>query len=86
MCLLGHKMRTAKEVLDEIRWRDDRSLEFAEIFYVHRGAEGDYKVLKGDEIQDLGSSFIGIEDGRIPYHRVFQIIYRGDVIFSRDRG
>ena len=78
-------MKTPRDILNEIMWKEDMDLSSAEVFYVHRGAEGDYKILKGDEIEDLGRSFIKCEEGHIPYHRVFQIIYRGEVIFSRDR-
>ncbi|MFW6041059.1 MAG: DUF504 domain-containing protein [Thermoplasmatota archaeon] len=78
-------MTNPKEILNELKWRKNRSLDFAEIFYVHRGTQGDYKVLKGNEITELGRSFIRCEEGAIPYHRVFQIVYEGDVIFSRDR-
>ncbi|MGM0509985.1 MAG: DUF504 domain-containing protein [Thermoplasmatota archaeon] len=78
-------MKTPRDVLNELKWKDDMDLGFAEVFYVHRGAEGDYKILNGDEIEDLGRSFIKLEDSHIPYHRVFQIIYKGEVIFSRDR-
>lgn len=78
-------METPKDVLNELKWKEDRSISRAEIFYVHRGAEDDYRILKGDEVEELGRSFIKCEEGHIPYHRVFQIVYEGDVIFSRDR-
>ncbi len=78
-------MQTAKEVLNELKWRDDRYLDEAEIYYVHRGAPGDYKIIRGFEIIDLGRSFITLEHGKIPYHRVFKIIYEGKAILSRKR-
>ncbi|MFO7991341.1 MAG: RNA repair domain-containing protein [Thermoplasmata archaeon] len=79
-------MTDPREVLNEIKWRDDRSLKGVEIFYVHRGAEGDYKIIKGDEVVNLGRSFMELEDGgHIPYHRIFQIVKNGEVLLSRDR-
>lgn len=78
-------MTNPREILNELKWRDDRDLDLAEVFYVHRGAPEDYRILKGSEIRDLGRSFIGVEDAHIPYHRIFQIVYKGDVIFSRER-
>ena len=78
-------MSNPRDILNELKWRDDKELETVEVFYIHRGAPDDYKILKGDEIIDLGRSFIKSRDSSIPYHRVFQIIYKGDVIFSRDR-
>ncbi len=56
-----------------------------EIFYVHRGAPGDFKVLKGEDIIDLGRSFITHTGGEIPYHRVFRITRSGKEILSRGR-
>lgn len=78
-------MTNPREILNELKWRDDRDLGLAEVFYVHRGAPEDYRILKGSEIIDLGRSFIEVEDAHIPYHRIFQIVYQGDVIFSRER-
>ncbi len=78
-------MRTARDVLNELKWREDKSLAGCEVYYVHRGAPGDFKVIKGDEIEDLGRSFIYLERGQIPYHRVFKIVSRKEVIFSRER-
>ncbi len=78
-------MDTPRDILNELKWDSSKSLERAEIFYVHRGAPGDYKIIKGDEILDLGRSFIKLEEGQIPYHRIFQIICDGEVIFSRER-
>ncbi|MFW6141447.1 MAG: DUF504 domain-containing protein [Candidatus Saliniplasma sp.] len=78
-------MKTPRDILNELKWDSSKSLNRAEVFYIHRGAPGDYKIIKGNDILNLGRSFIELEDGHIPYHRVFQIIYEGEVIFSRDR-
>lgn len=78
-------MKTSRDILNELKWTRSKSLERAEIFYVHRGAPNDYKIIEGEEILDLGRSFIKLEDGHIPYHRIFQIVYEGEVIFSRDK-
>ena len=78
-------MTNPREILNELKWRDDRDLDLAEVFYVHRGAPEDYRILKGSDIRGLGRSFIKVEDAHIPYHRIFQIVYNGDLIFSRER-
>ncbi len=78
-------MDTPRDVLNELKWHSSRSLERAEIFYVHRGAPDDYKIIEGSDIKDLGRSFITLTDSKIPYHRIFQIVYDGEVIFSRER-
>ncbi len=78
-------MTTARDILNELKWRDGRSLEGVEIFYVHRGAPRDFKVLNGKDIINLGRSFIKHTDGEIPYHRVFQISKGAKVLLSRER-
>ncbi|MFO7792902.1 MAG: DUF504 domain-containing protein [Candidatus Saliniplasma sp.] len=78
-------METPRDILNELKWDSSKSLKKAEVFYVHRGAPGDYKIVEGDEILDLGRSFIRLDESEIPYHRIFQIIYEGEVIFSRER-
>ncbi|MFO8110124.1 MAG: RNA repair domain-containing protein [Thermoplasmata archaeon] len=78
-------MPTAKDVLNEIKWRDDMDFEDCVIFYVHRGVPGDFKTMKGEEVQDLGRSFIYTAGGQIPYHRVFKVEYKGETLLSRKR-
>ncbi|MEF8832266.1 MAG: RNA repair domain-containing protein [Candidatus Thermoplasmatota archaeon] len=79
-------METPRDVLNELKWRDEKSLEEAKIYYVHRGAPGDYRVMSGSEIEDLDRSFIKTDEAQIPYHRVFKIEYEEKVIFERERG
>ncbi len=78
-------MRTPRDVLNELKWRKDEDLGEAKIFYVHRGAPGDFRTLSGSEIEDLGRSFIKCVEGHIPYHRVFKIEYEGEIEFERER-
>ncbi len=75
---------TPRDVLNELKWRHEKSLEEAEIYYVHRGAPGDFRTMMGSEVEDLGRSFIKCEESHIPYHRVFKIEYEGEVIFERE--
>ena len=78
-------METPRDVLNEIKWRHEPSLNRTEIYYVHRGVEGDFKILDGGDIEDLGRSFIKCVVGHIPYHRVFKIVHDGEEVFSRER-
>ena len=78
-----------KEILNELKWRRDRDLTKAEIWYVHCGAPKDTKVIAGGDIMDLEHSFMVISDSRlqtrIPFHRIFRIVYDGKVIFERKK-
>lgn len=80
-------MPRPKEILNELKWRRDRDLTKAEIWYIHRGAPNDTKVISGEDITDLEHSFMVLYDSRlvtrIPFHRIFKIMYEGRVIFER---
>jgi uncharacterized protein (UPF0248 family) len=78
-------MPLPREILNELKWREDRNLSKAEIWYVHRGAPNDTKIISGDEILDLEHSFMVLEDASIPYHRIFKIKYEDRVIFEREK-
>ena len=78
-------MSLPREILNELKWRNDRNLSEAEIWYVHRGAPNDTKIISGDEICALERSFMVLDEASIPFHRIFKIIYDDRVIFERKR-
>ena len=77
-------MPTAKEVLNELKWREDRDFDAVEVTYIHRGAPNDVMVIRGGDIKVLGRSFFETEDASIPYHRIVEIRYGKDVIWLRE--
>lgn len=76
-------MTNPREILNELKWKQDRDLNQAEIWYIHRGAPNDTKIISGREIIDLEKSFMKTTTSMIPYHRIFKIIYEDKVIFER---
>ena len=80
---LTKSMRSAKEALDMLRWREGYGLGRAEIWYVHRGAPDDAIIVKGSDVTELRASFFSVEDSEIPYHRVFRILFDGEPFFER---
>lgn len=74
---------TPRDILNELKWRKDRDLSKAEIWFVHRGAPNDTRIITGSEIIKLGNTFFDIDNASLPYHRIFKIIYEGKVIFER---
>jgi uncharacterized protein (UPF0248 family) len=78
-------MPLPREILNELKWREDRNLSKAEIWYVHRGSPNDTKIITGGEILDLEHSFMVLEEASIPYHRIFKIVYDFKVIFEREK-
>ena len=76
-------MTNPRDILNELKWREKYNLEKAEIWYIHRGALNDTKIISGDVILNLERSFMKTTSSMIPYHRIFKIIYDGKVIFER---
>lgn len=80
------RLRGPREVLNELRWRD-ASLAEAEIWFVHRGAPGDERVVAGKDVARLASWYLVLRDERgdttIPYHRVFRIARAGEILWER---
>ncbi|MCK4364623.1 MAG: DUF504 domain-containing protein [Thermoplasmatales archaeon] len=72
-----------KGILNELKWKQDCDLNQAEIWYIHRGAPNDTKIMSGKDIIKLDKSFIQTSTAMIPYHRVFKILYEKKVIFER---
>ena len=72
-----------RNILNELKWKEDFGLDKAEIWYVHRGAPKNTKIISGREVVKLGRSFIETKSAMIPYHRVFKIVYKGEVVFKR---
>ena len=76
-------MSTARDILNELKWREDRNISDAEIWYVHRGAPNDTKIISGGDILALERSFMILSDASIPYHRIFRIVYQSKTIFEK---
>ncbi|MCD6108050.1 MAG: DUF504 domain-containing protein [Thermoplasmata archaeon] len=78
------KLSSVRDILNELKWRDKYDFKKVTIFYLHRGAPGDFKELKGSEIAKIGHSFITTKDDTmIPYHRVLKIVYDDKTLFER---
>jgi len=76
-------MSSSRSILNGLKWREDFDLGKAEIWYVHRGAPNDTKVISGGDIIGLERSFMHTVGAMIPYHRIFKIVYKGKIIFER---
>jgi uncharacterized protein (UPF0248 family) len=76
-------MTSPRDILNNIRWNSKYEFEFVEIWYVHRGAPDDTKIISGKDIVSLDRSFMHTTSASIPYHRIFMIKYKKKVIFNR---
>lgn len=81
------KSKHPRTLLNEIKWRFD--LNNCKVYYIHRGAPGDVKVIEGSIIKNIERGFLvlegTVEDVYIPYHRIFRIDYDNKTIFKREK-
>ncbi len=81
------KSKHPRLLLNEIKWRFE--LGKCTVYYIHRGAPEDTKIVKGDEIKGIGRGFLvlkgDVEDVFIPYHRIFRIDFENHVVFERKK-
>ncbi|KXB03361.1 hypothetical protein AKJ48_03970 [candidate division MSBL1 archaeon SCGC-AAA261O19] len=76
-----------RDILNKLKWHPDFSLKGAKITIIHRGAPDDKRVIKGEDITEIGSGFMhvgtGLEKVEIPYHRVLKVETPEKVIWER---
>ena len=75
---------TPQKVLNKLKWTNGLDAR-TEVWFIHRGAPGDMKIIGGDEIRELRRSFFETEEASIPYHRVLKIMHEGEVIFEKGK-
>jgi len=79
------KSKHPDDIFNEIKWRYD--LRDCRVYYIHRGAPGDMRVVDGKDIKNISRSFLVLEgeeqDVYIPYHRIFRIEFKNEIIFER---
>ncbi|MEF8879563.1 MAG: RNA repair domain-containing protein [Candidatus Thermoplasmatota archaeon] len=77
--------KNPRKVLNKLKWHHKYDINEAEIWYVHRGAPDDTKIISGEEVEDIGRSFMKTTSARIPFHRIFKIIYKDEEMFNRKK-
>jgi uncharacterized protein (UPF0248 family) len=75
--------KNPRMILNEIKWDNKFDLKKINIYYLHRGAFDDTKIIHGKDIKSIGRSFIEIDNAMIPYHRILKIDYDNKFIFKR---
>ena len=76
-------MNKIRDILNEIKWKEETDFSDVEIWYIHRGAVQNTRVLKGSDIIGVHKTFIETSDAMIPHHRIFRIIYKNTIVFER---
>ena len=79
-------MRHPRDILNEIKWRNGLKLAETTIYY-HDRVTPELGFIEGSRIQSWDKSFIYTDTGGvIPFHRIEEIVHRGEVLFQRNRG
>jgi len=75
---------TAREVLNELRWRSRDRLPDAVLWYRDRTRPEGARVIRGSEIVDLERKyFTTASQGRLPYYKIERIEVAGEAVFVR---
>jgi hypothetical protein len=72
-----------RDILNELKWRKKFVFQDTRIFYIHRGAPKNTKIITGSEVVSIDKTFIKTVDAMIPHHRIFKIVYHGHILFDR---
>ncbi len=78
--------RTARETLNELKWRRRLDLSRAEVWVADRTQPGGGRVLSGAEIVNLGHRYFTTARATIPFYKIVKILYDGRVLFERREG
>lgn len=78
-------MRTAREILNRLKWERGRDLARAEIWIRDRTSPEGGRILTGGEIVSLGRRSFSTATTTIPYYKITRIVYDGTVVFERRR-
>ncbi len=72
----------AKNILNMILWHPKMRIDQAKISYIHRGAPGNLKTIKGSFVDRLENGFLILNDGtQIPFHRIIKIEYNDKILY-----
>jgi uncharacterized protein (UPF0248 family) len=75
--------RSAREVLNELRWRDPSRLAVALILYRDRTRPEGFRTIRGSEIIELERRYFTTAGARLPYYKIERIEEAGRIRFQR---
>ena len=75
--------RTARDVLNELRWRGPNRLVEAVIIYRDRTRPEGFRTILGSEIVGLERRYFVTPKVRLPYYKIERIESAGEVVFQR---
>ena len=75
--------RSAREVLNELRWREPGRLAEALIFYRDRTRPEGFRTIRGSGIIELERRYFTTAGARLPYYKIERIEQAGRIRFER---
>jgi len=79
----GTMRRTAREILNELRWRGPNRLVGANVFYRDRTRSEGYRLIRGSQIVALERRYFTTATARLPYYKIEKIESAGEILFER---
>lgn len=74
---------TARDVLNELRWRGPDRLSDAVLWYRDRERSEGHRIIHGSEIVDLERRYFTTARSRFPYYKIDRIECGGEVLYER---
>lgn len=75
--------RTAREILNELRWRSPSKLGDAVLWYRDRKRPEGNRTILGSEIVHLERRYFTTARAKLPYYKIERIEWNGKVLFER---
>ena len=75
--------RTAREILNELRWREPNRLADANVFYRDRTSPEGGRSIRGEQIVELERRYFTTPTARLPYYKIEKIEFAGETLFER---
>ncbi len=74
-----------RDILNKIKWASNYDCMLIQIWYLHRGALNNTRIIIGKDILEIQKTFIKTVSTMIPMHRIFKIKYKEKTLFKRKR-
>lgn len=78
--------RTAREVLNDLRWRDPSRLPNAVVWYRDRARPEGQRLIRGSDILEFERRYFTAGTTRLPYYKIVRIECDGETVFTRSGG
>lgn len=74
----------ARNIINMILWHPEMDINDAKLTYIHRGAPGNLKAIRGDSIERMEGGFVLLKEGtQIPFHRIIKIEINNKILWQK---